>query len=453
MKAALAIIASLFLATCAQPPSVLDQILQAGELRVVTRNSPSTYYLGAQGPQGPEFDMASRFAAELGVTLHIYSVPTVGDVIRELKRGRAHIAAAGLTRGGVLPRRTSFGPPYQQVKEHLVFRMGGSRPRSLAQANAGHIEVAGESAHTATLEQLRLRLPSLAWVENSTAETDELLNRLSRGEYDFTVADSNEFAIGRTFHPNIRIAFDLTLGKTLSWAVDSRDPALLNRVTAFFAALTADGTLASLLDRYYGYTERFDYVRSRDLMAHVQERLPAYREFFQEAAKKYGLDWRLLAAVGYQESQWDPTATSATGVRGLMMLTEDTARSLNVADRLDPRDSILGGAAYFVSVRDKVPRRIAEPDRSWFALASYNIGFGHLEDARILAQAHHKNPDRWEDVREYLPFLAQEKWYALTKNGYARGYEAANFVDNVRSYLAVLEWVTGDANRPAPPSL
>ncbi|HWK74154.1 MAG TPA: membrane-bound lytic murein transglycosylase MltF [Povalibacter sp.] len=449
MKAALAIIATLLLGTCSQPPTVLEQIMRAGELRVVTRNLPSAYYLGASGPQGPEFELASRFAAELGVRLFIYSVPNVGDVMRELESHRAHIAAAGLTRGMKLPSQTSFGPPYQQVREHLIFRQGSVRARNLAQAVNSHIEVVTGSAHAATLEQARLAVPNLSWVENPSAETEELLYRLSRREFDYTVADSNEFAIGRAFHPDIRIAFDISAGKALAWAVDARDPSLLRRVTAFYASLKAEGRLASILDTYYGDVDRFDYIQARVFIDDIQERLPQYRHWFKEAASQVGVDWRLLAAIGYQESHWVPTATSPTGVRGLMMLTEETARGLNIADRLDPRDSIFGGAQYFLRVRNQIPSRILEPDRTWMTLAAYNVGLGHLEDARILTQMHGKNPDSWDDVREHLPLLTQTKWYTQVKRGYARGWEPVRFVENIRSYMDILDWVAADAGPPA----
>src|SRR5690606_34582587 len=278
--------------------------------------------LGASGPQGPEFDLASRFAADLGVRLFIYSVPNVADALRELASRRAHIAAAGPTRGLELPPNTAFGPPYQQVKEHLIYRQGETRPRSLADANAGHIEVIAGSSHAATLERLRAANANLAWVENPAAETEELLFRLSRREFDYTVAASNEFAIGRAFHPEIRIAFDLSEGKALAWAVDNRDASLLQRVTAFYSSLKAEGRLAAILDTYYAGAERFDYIQARVFMEHIAVRLPQYRHWFREAAAEVGVDWRLLAAIGYQESHWDPLATSPTGVRGLMMLTE-----------------------------------------------------------------------------------------------------------------------------------
>ena len=394
MRIALAIVAAMLLGTCSPPASVLDRVLYSGELRVVTRNSPSAYYLGASGPEGPEFALAERFAASLGVNLYIYSKATLGEVMAEVESGRAHLAAAGLTQGQALPPQLAFGPSYQQVKEHLIYRMGASKPRDLAEAAPGHIEVATNSAHAATLEQLRLRAPDLSWVENPGAETEELLNRLAAQEFDYTVADSNEFAISRSYHPELRVAFDLSQGKSLAWALDARDDSLAARVAAFFASLQTTGELAQILERYYSNVRRFEYAQARDFIEHANTRLPAYREWFKQAAEQNGIDWRLLTAIGYQESNWMPTATSPTGVRGLMMLTSNTAASLGVTDRLDPMQSIFGGARYFVLTRNRVPARIREPDRTWFALAAYNVGIGHLEDARVLTQNFGKNPDR-----------------------------------------------------------
>jgi membrane-bound lytic murein transglycosylase F len=453
VRALLAIIATLLLGTCSRQVSTLEQILAAGELRVVTRNHPSAYYLGANGPQGPEYELAAQLAAELGVALYIYSVPTLSDVIAEVEAGRAHFAAAGLTFGQSLPPRVAFGPPYQQVKEHLVFRMGSPRPRTLREAAQGHIEVAANGAHANTLEQLRVQDPELVWVENPTTETEELFDRLTARNIDYTIADSNEFAVSRAFHPEIRVAFDLQRSKSLAWVANTRDATLLNRLSAYFASLSADGQLAAILDRYYGNIRRFEYVEARDFIDHVNTRLPQYRQWFKESATATGIDWRLLSAIGYQESQWVPDATSPTGVRGLMMLTDDTARSLGIENRLDPKASIGGGAQYFVMMRNQIPERIREPDRTWFALAAYNVGFGHLEDARILTQLHRKNPDSWDDVRKFLPLLTQEKWYSRVKHGYARGWEPTRFVENIRSYYDMLQWMAADSKMNPEPGV
>ena len=432
----------MLLGTCSQPPSTLDQILSAGELRVVTLNNPSTYYLGADGPQGPEYDLAAQFAADLGVALNIYSVRNPGEVRKEVSSGRAHIAAAGLAREQAPPDETRYGPAYQLVKENLIYRAGARRPRNLMDASRnGQIEVATDSPHAATLARLRTIMPDLSWVENPNAEIDQLLYRLSRREFDYTIADSNEFAIGRGFHPDIAVAFSLTQGKSVAWLVNTHDTTLLSRVTSFFSVVEADGRLKTVLDRYYSKRVNPPVLHARNFIIDVRERLPLYIDWFKEAAASVGIDWRMLAAIGYQESKWIPDATSPTGVRGLMMLTESTAQSLGVTDRLDPRDSIFGGARYFVYARKMIPERIKEPDRTWFALASYNMGFGHIEDARIFAQAAGKNADSWEVVREYLPLLTQEKWYSQAKRGYARGWEPVQFVDSIKLYMSMLDWV------------
>jgi membrane-bound lytic murein transglycosylase F len=143
--------------------------------------------------------------------------------------------------------------------------------------------------------------------------------------------------------------------------------------------------------------------------------------------------------MGYQESKWDPAAVSYTGVRGLMQLTQDTATMMRTGDRHDPRASIFGGAKYLARLMKSVPERIPEPDRTWFAVAAYNVGYGHVEDARVLAQQAGKNEDRWEDVRRFLPLLSQERWYTRTRRGYARGWEPVRYVENVQAYLNILE--------------
>jgi len=441
MKALLAILASLLLATCAQPPPLLERILADGELRVVTRNSPDAYFLGSHGPEGPAYELASRFAESLEVPLRLYTVRTREAAIAEVAAGRAHIAAAGLSTGIDLPSGTDFGPGYQAVQEHLIYRRRGARPESVVAAASGQIEVAAGSAHQRTLEELRLQHPDLAWIERADTDTEEILADVAQGRVQYTLASSTEFALNRPIHPDLAIALDLSPQRAIAWVVDTggHDSSLLDRINAFFVTARAEGLIAAVLDRYYGEDNRFDYLMSRSFMDHLRTRLPLYVAWFQEAAASYGLDWRLLAAIGYQESKWDPAAVSPRGARGMMQLTEDTAQRMRTTDPLDARSSIFGGAHYLSKMLELMPRRIADPDRTWFALAAYNIGFGHLEDARVLAEAQGRDADRWDDVREFLPLLTQERWYTQTKRGYARGWEPVRYVDNVQAYLNILE--------------
>jgi membrane-bound lytic murein transglycosylase F len=178
-----------------------------------------------------------------------------------------------------------------------------------------------------------------------------------------------------------------------------------------------------------------------DFRSHIETRLPHLRAPFEIAAKETGFNWRLLAALGYQESRWRPAAVSPRGAQGVMMLMPITATKMGVKHVFSPDENILGGARYLLYIKGRVPQRIGEPDRTWLAMAAYNIGIGHLEDARIVTQMRKKNPDRWADVRANLPRLSDARWHSRMKHGYANGTETAQFVERVSQFAAILESV------------
>jgi membrane-bound lytic murein transglycosylase F len=449
-KIGIAVSAALLLGTCTPLPSLYDQIKTLGELRVVTRDSPLSFYQGADGaPEGPEYELARRFADELGVKLKITSVQSYADIYGALTSGRAHLAAAALKIPDKPIAGVEFGPVYQRVREHLIYRRGAPRPGSLEQIGHGELEIAAGSSHAKNLRAARDSLPGLAWVENASTDSLALLDGVADGSIDYTIADSTEFALAHDEHPDLRIAFDFPGSQSLAWAASSRDPGFLNTMNVYFSRLNSGGELAAIVKRYYGRSEDLEFVSAPGFMRHLQSRLPLYKKWFEEAAQQSSQDWRLLAAIGYQESKWNPKAASTSGARGLMQLTVDTATAAKVKDPADPRQSIFGGARYFGHLYTKIPAHIPEPDRTWFALAAYNIGFGHLEDARVLAQKAGRNPDSWENVREFLPLLEQEAWYSRTENGYARGWEPVRYVDNVRGYRDMLEWAWGSTGAVA----
>ena len=247
-----------------------------------------------------------------------------------------------------------------------------------------------------------------------------------------------------TTHSVAPVARAFTLPGTLphAWAFPpGSDDSLVQKARQFLYLARESGSLQALHDAFYNRSERLDRVGMFQFMRQVRERLPPLIPLFQEAANAYAMDWRLLAAIGYQESHWDPEASSYTGVRGLMMLTERTATQMGLTDRLDPRQSIDGGARYLLNLHGRIPDRIPEPDRTWMALAAYNMGMGHLEDARVLTQQLGGDPDSWGDVVQQFDLLSQEKWYSQTRYGYARGFETRQFVDNVRDYYEMLVWM------------
>lgn len=454
-KLGLALSAVALLSTCSPLPSLIDQIKTLGELRVVTRTGPLSYYVGSDDtPDGPEYALAQRFADELGVKLKIMPVKSYAEMYAALNTGRAHLAAAGLK----IPVRPiegiEFGPVYQRVREHLIYRRGEPRPTSLADIGNGDLEIAAGSSHAKALIAARDSLPDLVWVEDPTANSQALLEDVASGTVDYTIADSTEFAFAHDAHPDLRIAFDFPGSQSLAWAASDRYPEFVRDMDTYFASLQRSGYLASTLSRYYDRSEGAEFAEAPVFMRHFQDRLPLYKRWFEEAAEQSSQDWRLLAAIGYEESKWNPRAASPSGALGLMQLTLQSANAVKVANPADPRQSIFGGARYFRQIYEKIPSHVPEPDRTWFALAAYNIGYGHLEDARILTQRAGKDPDSWDDVREFLPLLADEYWYTQTSNGYARGSEPVRYVDAIRTYVDLLEWVdAGVTHGPSGVSL
>jgi membrane-bound lytic murein transglycosylase F len=425
-----------------RPPSQLDRIKSEGVLRVGTRLGPSSYYQTHEGPTGLEYELAKKFAASLGVKLELQVAPGIDELAEMLDAQDVDVVCAGLTPTADKLKRFSFSKPYMEVRPQLVYRAGSRRPDGLDDLQGGHLEVIAGSSHQALLKSRADELKDVDWEAVPDLTSEDLLYRVWSGRSDFAITDSNKLLLNQHFYPELRAAADVGKANGLAWMLRTEDTSLRDSANAFIEKIHNNGSLATLIERYYGHLDRFDYVGTRVYMRHVTERLPRFRKLFEEAAKANGLDWRLLAAIGYQESHWNPKAVSPTGVRGVMMLTRITAEHVGIDNRLDPAQSIRGGAKYFASIRNRIPKRIPEPIRSWFALAAYNVGFGHLEDARVITEMQGADPDSWSAVKQRLPLLSQKKWYSKVDHGYARGAEPVQYVENIRKYYQLLMRVT-----------
>lgn len=441
MKVITTFFIGLFLTFCSHQPSVLEQVRARGELRVLTVNSPTTFYENGTGLTGFEYDLTHRFAEELGVALKPSYVNSADEVLTQLAGGHGDIGAAALRVTGQRKALVRFGPVYKEIVHRLVYRQGSPVPRTLKGLAGRHLAIAKDSPEAELLREQASAVPGLDWEEIDGVDQAALMARVWKRELDYTIVKSDQLALTRHYYPELMVAFDVGDKMPIAWAFpQDTDDSLYIAAIHFFNKLRRSGELQQITERHFGHIGQYDYVSTRRLLQHIRERLPRYRPMFEAAALATGLDWRLLAAIGYQESHWNPDAKSPTGVRGIMMLTQSTAQQVGVKDRTDPAQSIAGGARYFRRVRNKIPTRIPEPDRTWFALASYNIGFGHLEDARKLAQVQGKDPDKWIDVKTTLPLLQDKQWYEKTRHGYARGREPVRYVDNVRRYFDLLVW-------------
>lgn len=423
-------------------PSTADmsQLDDEGVLKVATRNAGTTYYIDRhQRPTGPEHDLVYAFARDNDWDIEWHVLDSTADVLQALDEGRVHLAAAGLTQTRARNERFARGPAHTEVRQQLVcHRELQPRPRRTADLVGLNIQVTANSSYADTLRKLQTQHDDLTFSETSRHSTETLLGHAAERRIDCTVADSNIVQITRRHWPVLDVKMNLNEGENLGWYSPESLPDVAEAAAEWMTSHNGDLAIAAMEARYYAYIATFDFVDMRALNRRMDERLPQYRRLFLEAERETGMPADLLAALAYQESHWDPEARSATGVRGLMMLTQRTAESLGV-DRLNPGEAVQGGARYLADLHARLPDTIPEPDRTYLALASYNIGRAHLLDARQLARELDMNPDSWRDMEQVLPLKADRRYYPRTRHGYARGYEPVHYVQRIRNYRDVIE--------------
>lgn len=421
-------------------PTTLEQIQSGGKLTIISRNGPTTYYEGTDGFTGFEYQLAKNFAKRLGVELEIIEEEDLSRLLDKVGEA-GHFAAAGLSVTERRKRNVTFSRPYASVTQQLIYHSGNRRPSSVEDLVGKHILVLNGSSHAENLRELQKQHPGLVWEERHDVEMLDLLEMVHNRKIDYAVVDSNAFDLNSAVYPKAKVAFSLREPEPLAWAFPiSKDTSLLDAANDFLTTMEQSGALSDMRERFYGRPGDLDHNNALVFARRVQERLPLWRDKIKAAAQEQELDWLLMAALSYQESHWDPKATSRTGVRGFMMLTLSTAKEMDVKNRLNPDQSITGGTRYFRKLLDRIPASVTGQERIWLALAAYNVGYGHLEDARVLAQQHGANPNRWEDVKDYLPLLSKRQYYKFTKHGYARGQEAVDYVQNIRNFYTILAW-------------
>jgi len=427
----------------------LEKVQELGVLRVGTLMTPTNYVERNDERSGFEYELAAGLADTLGVELEMKAALDIRDLWELLDSGQVDFLAAGLDVTAQRRQSLRFGPPYNRIEQKLVYKQGTrDRPRDWSQVQ-GSIRVVSNSSHEELLERISALHPHLNWSSTHLYDADELLDQVMAEKIDFAIVDSNHLDIKRRYYPELSIAFTVRDRVPIAWAFPrDKDDSLYATSIEYLGTQHISGHITKLIDRYFGHVEEFNYVDTRLFIEAVNKDLPNYINLFQQYAGN--LDWKLLAAVSYQESHWDPWARSATGVRGMMMLTLPTARSMGVRSRLDAEESIRGGAQYLARLRQRIPARITEPDRTWFALAAYNVGFGHLNDARIITQRQGGNADYWVDVRDRLPLLRQKQYYRTTRYGYARGDKPVRYVGNIRRYYDTLTWLDEQGLIPYP---
>jgi peptidoglycan lytic transglycosylase F len=443
MKPILILLALFLLSSCFNAPNSLQRVKNSGELKVLIRNIPGVYYEGPFGPVGFDYELIKNFADYLGVKLVLINKPNIPKMLSSLKNHQADMAVGQIIITESRQAQYNFSITYQHLNQVLVYRNGTKRPRKIQQLDNIAIEVVKKSSQEELLSSLKVSLlPNLEWHSSKDASVENLLTLVNEKVIDFTIANSNEIKINQRFYPELRAGISLAQDQEISWAFKKlpNDLSLVGEANKFLTDIKKSHQLTILTERYYGHIDNFDYVDTRIFQKHIQTRLPKFQAWFKKAGKDQKLDWNLLAAISYQESHWKNNAISPTGVKGLMMLTHATADYIGVNNRLSPYQSIFGGAEYYAKLLRRLPDEVKEPDRSLFALAAYNLGYGHLSDARKLCKKRGLDNTKWANLKQVLPLLQRAKWHSQTRYGYARGNEAVNYVQNIREYYDILKW-------------
>ena len=417
-----------------KPENRIAAIKERGERRVSTVQSPLTYTTVNDKDYGLDYELAQQFADYLGVKLKVTVRQNISQLFDDLDHGDADMLAAGLVYNSERIKSYQAGPTYYSVSQQLVYRVGSTRPKNLSNVTADQLTIAPGQVVISDLQNLQAqKYPDLSWTVDEKRSSADLMQAVIDGKLDYTIADSVAIGLFQRVHPELAVALDVTDEQPVTWfSLQDDDNTLSAAMLDFFNNINEDGTLARLEEKYLGHGDDFDYVDTRSFLRAVDSVLPDLQPLFEKYASE--IDWKLLAAISYQESHWDPLATSPTGVRGLMMLTKNTAQSLGLSDRTDAEQSISGGMRYLQDMMSKVPDSVPQDEKIWFALAAYNMGYAHMLDARALTAKQKGNPDSWADVKQRLPLLSQKPWYSKLTYGYARGHEAYAYVENIRKY-------------------
>jgi membrane-bound lytic murein transglycosylase F len=418
--------------------SSVERIKKTGVLRLITNNSINTYYYYNGKPTGFEYDLAREFANFLNVDLDIVT-PGWNNMFSYLEQGKGDFIAAGLAITKDRLEKVNFSIPYMTIQQHIVHHKLVFGPKNIEDLTFRTIHVRRGTSYQSRLEEIKKSGIDLNYILHDNIPTEELIRMVNDREIKFTVADNNIAYLNQRYYPDIRIGIPIQEKESLAWAVNKNDPQMLEQINKFFLYANQTGILKQISDKYYANIENSNPFDLKQFHQRIETRLPRYKKLIIEESIKYGFDWKLLAAVVYQESHFNPNAKSFTNVRGLMQVTTVTAEEMGIANRLKPSQSIKAGIKYLDKMVNKFNYIKDDYQRILFALASYNIGYGHVTDAIQIAREMGLDETKWQNLKTTLPLLSKSKYYKKTKYGYARGWEPVQYVERILTYFDILK--------------
>jgi membrane-bound lytic murein transglycosylase F len=435
------ILLCLFLLSCdkqvQEPKSLLQRIRGHGRIIMITQNSANTYYLYREQPMGFEYDLAREFARYLGVDLEVIT-PNWLQMFEMLERGEGDFIAAGVTVVPSRERRVDFSTAYLKIRQQMILPEDNVSIRKPEDLEGVTVHVRAGTSYQESLAGLQGQGIGLKLVLVPDVLTEELIKQVAEGEIEATVADTNIAQLNHRYYPDIRIGFPVSGEQSLAWAVKKGNRDLLRAINEFMVEIEDNGILNKIRKQYYDDRNVMGKIDLKAFHRRLETRLPRFEPDIRAISEEYGFDWRLITAMIYQESHFNPRARSYTGVRGLMQVTLETAEEMGIDNRLDPKQSIEAGVKYLARLYSRFEDIEDHDDRLLFALSSYNVGYGHVRDAQKIARKKNRDPTDWTSVEEVLPLLSRPEYYTETRYGYARGHEPVRYVKNILTYYDIM---------------
>lgn len=416
----------------------LKYILKKGEITLITQNNANCFYIYRDRPMGFEYELAKAFAEHLGVKLKVQIIEKWEDLIPALKNTKGAFIAASMTASPERKRNAAFSDGYMHVRQNIIVNKK-NQDLQTKEDLAGHtVHVRKGMPYEEQLKKLRMQGINLKIALQEDIATEELIRNVARDEIEATIAYTNVAYLNRRYYPRVTVTGAISGYESLVWAVDKNALSLVSRINSFFKTIKANGKFAEIYNRHYSGIDSFDNFDINNFYAMMQIRFPLYSQTIKDASATCGFDWRLIAAQAYQESHFDPMAQSHAGAYGLMQITEQTAFSLGFMDIYDPEQNIYAGVRHLKNLYNSYDGA-AGLDRLLTALAAYNIGEGHIMDAKDLAVKKNLDPNNWASLSRVLPLLSEQRYYSRTKYGYCRGIEAVNYINQIMDYYDILK--------------
>ena len=419
-------------------PGTLERIQQSGVLRLITTRSLNNFYLYKGEPAGFEYEMAKEFARFLHVDLDVVT-PGWNNLLTYLNLGKGDFVGASMSITRERVEKVAFSIPYMEVQQQVIHHSLVFGPKDVEDLAFRTVHVRRDTSYHYRLEEIKASGIDVRYILHDNVPTEDLIAMVHDREIKFTIADSNIARLNQRYMPDIRVGIPIQRKESIAWAVRKDDSEMLQEINRFFLYARETGKLKEIVNKYYGQPKEFNVSEIKTFHKRIQKHLPEYRDIIKSQSEKHGFDWRLVAAVVYQESRFDPAAKSRTHVEGLMQVTRAAASEMGIEDRLDPIQSIQAGIKYLNQMYERFEEIEDNYQRLLFALASYNVGWGHVLDAMAIAEDKGLDPRMWNSLKQTLPLLSKPEIYKKTKHGYARGWEPVRYVERILAWYDILK--------------